>query len=134
MNKTIVVQAHFITYEMEEYRIIYNESVGNKIKNFFFKERPLNLGGNKNNKSQKHNSDKTIDIVRLNEDINQEVERLNNSGYEIISITPITSGEYKYDYKAPTINAGSRASYGWGYGFSYTSGVIITAKKINGFI
>lgn len=38
--------------------------------------------------------------------------------------------EYRYDYKAPTINA----SYGWGYGFSYMSGVIITAKKMNGFI
>lgn len=41
MNKTIVVQAHFITYEMEEYRIIYNESFGNKIKNFFLKRGNL---------------------------------------------------------------------------------------------
>lgn len=31
MNKTIVVQAHFITYEMEEYKIIYNEIVSNRI-------------------------------------------------------------------------------------------------------
>lgn len=132
MNKTIVVKAHFIAYEMEEDFEIYDEGVGDKIKNFFLKiavNRQINSGVKSNKEPQKYISDKTIDIVRLNEDINQEITNLNNSGYEVISITPITSGEYKYDYEAPTVNAQFRPSYGWGYGFSYTNGVIITAKK-----
>lgn len=135
MNKTVVVKAYFITYEIEEPKI-YDDSVGDKIKNFFLKaavNRQINSGVKSNKEPQKHISDKTIDIVRLNEDINREIIELNNSGYEVVSITPITSGEYKYDYEAPMINARDRPSYGWGYGFSYTCGVIIMAKKlING--
>ena len=73
-------------------------------------------------------SDCKIDGKKFSENINQEIVKLEDEGYEIVSITPITSGSYKYDYEAPIINAGDRASFGWGYGFSYTEGVNILAR------
>lgn len=112
MNKTIVVQAYFVTHEIEE-----PDSFINKVKNFFIKKVD----------QEKHlTNDKTIDIVRLNDDINKEIAELNNLCYEIISITPITSGGYKYKY----IDSKRNHNCIWSYGFSYTSGIIIMAKKV----
>jgi hypothetical protein len=136
MNKTVMVQAHFISYDLNEESALNMEqptsSFTGKIREFFIKQyvkNQINNSGTKSEKKkQRFSSDKDIDIVRLNLDINNEIEKLNNSGYEVISITPITSGEYKYDYSVLT---SYKIGYGWGYGFSYTSGVIITAKKLN---
>lgn len=125
MNKTVVVHAHFVTYAVEE-----PQSLGAKVKNFFLKEAVkshINSGIKSEQITQRYTSDKTIDIVRLNEDINNEVAELNRSGYEIISITPITSGEYKYNYRDSKYNP----NWSWSYGFGYTSGVVILAKKNN---
>lgn len=74
-------------------------------------------------------SETEIDGERLTNDLNNLLESIKNDGYEILSITPVISGAYKYDFKAPTFNADSRPSYGWGYGYSYTEGLNILAKK-----
>ncbi|GAL33121.1 hypothetical protein JCM19240_6553 [Vibrio maritimus] len=75
-----------------------------------------------------------MDSVRLAEDLQKAVATLNHDGFEVVSITPITSGDY--DYKA-ILEAGGRGEngyggYGYGYGFSYTQGLIVTAKRIQG--
>ncbi|USD59189.1 hypothetical protein J4N45_11685 [Vibrio sp. SCSIO 43140] len=77
-------------------------------------------------------SKSVVDSVRLAEDLQKAVETLNHDGYEVVAITPITSGDY--DYKA-LLEAGGRGEngyggYGYGYGFSYTQGLIVTAKRI----
>jgi len=41
-------------------------------------------------------------------------------GYELFSITPITSGAYKHK---------SVASRSYGYGYSYTEGIMVVLKK-----
>lgn len=70
-------------------------------------------------------SDREIDGHRLAEDINKTIQALNSDGFEVISITPITSGDYSWH--SVVISGGG---YGYGYGFSYTECVIITLRKI----
>jgi hypothetical protein len=82
-------------------------------------------------------SDSQIDGQRLNEDINEAVNRLNEEGYEVQSILPILSGAYNFEFKYKEAhNSGNLAEgggwgYGYGYGYSYTEGVTIIAKKMN---
>ncbi|WP_080068305.1 hypothetical protein, partial [Salmonella enterica] len=66
-------------------------------------------------------SDCQVDGERLNEDITRTVDKLNQDGFEVISITPITSGNWGFKYDSGSINNGTgRGGYGYGYGYSYT--------------
>lgn len=65
-----------------------------------------------------------IDGIRLSNDIQANVERLNQDGYKVLNITPITSGTYFE--KNPTWKLLDKANYAVGY--SYTEGVIILAE------
>ena len=67
-----------------------------------------------------------IDGNRLSKDIDVATQKLNTDGYEVISIMPVTSGNYDFDWKV-NINGG----YGYGYGYSYTDSVIIIGKRID---
>jgi len=58
-------------------------------------------------------SDSEVDGESLNNDIGQAVRQLNIDGYEVLSMMPVTSGRFQDD----------------SYGFSYTEGVTIVAKK-----
>ncbi|MBY6198937.1 hypothetical protein [Vibrio hangzhouensis] len=78
-------------------------------------------------------SKSVVDSVRLTEDLQKAVETLNQDGFEVISITPITSGDY--DFKA-LLEPGGRGDngyggYGYGYGYSYTQGLIVTARQVS---
>ena len=69
-------------------------------------------------------SDSRIDGIALSNAVNKKLSELENNGHKLISITPITSGNYDFQYKeTPTKNT---QSYGYGYGFSYTEGLLIT--------
>lgn len=77
-------------------------------------------------------SDCQIDGERLNNDVGNVIDKLNREGYEVISITPATSGTWAYKYKENTIHNGAgKGSYGYGYGYSYTEGVLVLAKKVS---
>ncbi len=79
-------------------------------------------------------SDKEIDGVQLAQDIDNVVRELNNKGYEVVSITPITSGNYERGYRpigSAKQNNFEYGGYGYGFGFSYTEGVVILGKKVN---
>lgn len=75
-------------------------------------------------------SDCQIDGKRLNDDINKAIQSLNDEGYEVVFITPITSGNWalKYEQNSHT-NGNGKGSYGYGYGYSYTEGVMLLANK-----
>lgn len=62
-------------------------------------------------------SDCEIDGERLQQDVQQEVNRLNEEGYDVISLVPVESGAYNWSPE------------GYSYGYSYTEGVIILARK-----
>ena len=71
-------------------------------------------------------SDCDIDAERLADDIAKAVAELNNADYEVVALTPLTSGTYDTKLKFGfTGNGGA----GYGYGFSFTKGVVITARK-----
>ena len=76
-------------------------------------------------------SDKLIDGERLSVDITHAVDKLNEDGYEVVSVTPLTSGDYSFKWE---LHRGGHhhggSGFGYGYGYSYTEGVTIIAKKI----
>lgn len=73
---------------------------------------------------QKGWSDCQIDGERLADDLNKAISKLEGEGFEVVSVTNITSGSYNSDFSSQ-----DKSSYGWGYGFSYSEGVLITAKR-----
>jgi hypothetical protein len=62
-------------------------------------------------------SDSEIDGERLQQDVQQAVDGLNEEGYDVVSLTPVESGAYNWSPE------------GYSYGYSYTEGVIILARK-----
>lgn len=62
-------------------------------------------------------SDCQIDGKRFQQDVQQAVDSLNEEGFEVISLTPIESGAYNW------------SAEGYSYGYSYTEGIIILARK-----
>ncbi|MCF1428151.1 MAG: hypothetical protein LPD71_02870 [Shewanella sp.] len=75
-------------------------------------------------------SDSLVDGERLSRDIAAAVETLNAQGYEVQSIMPITSG--KYDFATMHGSGSMFESGGYGYGYSFTQGVTIIARRIGG--
>jgi len=72
-------------------------------------------------------SDCVIDGTRFARNIQAAIEELNKEGYEVVTVTMTTSGQYDWRQKLSNNPAGG---YGWGYGFSYTSGANIIAKRM----
>lgn len=70
-------------------------------------------------------SDKEVDGVRLAKDMDTAVARLSSEGYRVVSVTPVTSGNYDHDNFG-----GIGRDGGYGYGYSYTEGIIIVAERI----
>lgn len=63
-----------------------------------------------------------IDGERLSDDLQKAITIINQSGYSVVSITPITSGNDVHDYQ-------NGIGYGWGAGYSYTEGLVVMARK-----
>ncbi|MGS0826546.1 hypothetical protein ACVBIO_12110 [Shewanella sp. 0m-8] len=74
-----------------------------------------------------------IDNERLNDDLQQAIEALNNDGFKVQQITPVTSGDYvfKDHFSDPhLLGNGVSTEGGYGYGFSYTDSLIILAEQL----
>jgi hypothetical protein len=67
-----------------------------------------------------------VDSQRLAEDLSSAVKTLNDEGYEVVSVTPVTSGAY--EYKKGTFWGEGEGGYAYGYGYSYTNSLIVTAR------
>jgi hypothetical protein len=67
-------------------------------------------------------SDCVIDGQRLQADTQAVVENLNTEGYEVVSITAISSGRHT--------SREAVAGASWGYGYSLTEGVIVLARQV----
>jgi len=85
-------------------------------------------------------SDSKIDGARLARDLDEAIQTLNQDGYDVVSVTPVTSGAYRYQYDAKGVTSSKRllsetervsggGSYGFGYGYSYTEGMLIVARR-----
>ncbi|GIU33526.1 hypothetical protein L2719_07970 [Shewanella schlegeliana] len=74
-----------------------------------------------------------IDSDRLNADLQQALETLNQDGYKVVQITPVTSGDFAFKdhFSDPhLLGNGVTTEGGYGYGFSYTDSLIILAELI----
>lgn len=67
-------------------------------------------------------SDSLIDGERLANDVELAVQQLNHDGWEVQAVFPVTSGDYNWRREV---------NLSYGYGFSFTEGVIIIARKAN---
>ena len=126
MNKIVYIPAFFEPVGEDK---IIEVPTGEKKKGFFGGEKDVTREETK--WEQIGWSDCLIDSERLANDLAMEVEKLNREGFEIVSVTPITSGSYDWKYKTGTFIGAGEGGYGYayGYGFSYTNSLIITAKK-----
>jgi len=126
MNKVIHIPAFF--EPIGEQKTI-KVPTGEKKKGFFGGEKDVTRKETK--WEQTGWSDCNVDSVRLASDLDIEVKKLNRDGFEIISITPITSGSYDWNYKVSSggYEGKGYGGYGYGYGFSYTNSLIIIAKS-----
>lgn len=86
-------------------------------------------------------SESEIDSQRLVNDLQETINDLNQNGYEVKDIIPIISGGFDYKYQAQGISSSRRvlsetekvtggASFGYGYGFSYTDSLIVIANRV----
>ena len=119
MNKIVYVPAFFESVGKDK---TVKVPTGEKKKGFFGGEKDVTR--KETQWEQTGWSDCRIDGQKLSNDLSEVVSGLNNEGYEIVSVTPITSGSYNWEY-----NVGS-GGYSYGYGYSYTNSLIVTAKKI----
>ena len=79
-------------------------------------------------------SDCIVDSERLALDLSNAIADLNNSGFDIVTVTPVISGKYDSFSEGKSSGLGSPnpgQAYGisYGYGYSYTDSLIIIAKK-----
>lgn len=76
-------------------------------------------------------SDSQVDAVRLSNDLAKAVEQMNADGYELVSVTPIISGDYNYHVQEGNglKKHAHKSSYAFGYGFSFTEGLTVIFKK-----
>ena len=135
-NKLVYISAHF--KPVGKY-VTVQVPTGETKKGFFGGEKAVYA--EEKQWQQTGWSDCLVDGHRLSQDIAQAVDSLNRDGFEVVSVTPIMSGAYFYQYNAQGITSSPRilrdtekvsggGSYGFGYGFSFTEGVTLIAKKV----
>src|SRR3546814_43979 len=135
MNKLKFVEAHFKPLYKD---VMVEVATGETKKGVFGKEKPVTR--KEKQRQQTGWSDCRVDGPRLAIDVQKAIDELNAENYEIIGVTDITSGGYRYQYDSSGISSTRRVmsetekvsgggSYGYGYGFSHTEGVLIVARK-----
>jgi hypothetical protein len=124
LNKVIHVPAFFAPIVKEK---IVKIPTGEKTKGFFGGEK--DVVRKEKQWVQTGLSDCEIDGERLSENLTEAVNLLNSENYEVVSVTPVTSGNYNWHTDWGTCLDGGYG-YGYGYGYSYTNSLIIVAKKM----
>ncbi len=94
MNKVVFVPAHF--QPLGENKTV-KVPTGEKKQGFFGGEKDVTR--KETQWVQTGWSDCLIDGQRLAKDLAQMVSALNNEGYEVVSVTPVTSGAYDWKYE-----------------------------------
>ena len=81
----------------------------------------------------------SVDLEKTNEAINQLLIHIQEKGFEVESITPVTSGVGQFQcgiipQKKVSLSKWSKSSgsssYGYGFGYGYTSGFMIFASIV----
>jgi len=117
MNKVVFVKAYFAPVGKVE---VFKVPTGEKKKGVFGGDSDVTR--DEKRWVQTGLSDSEINTGRLTKDLQETVENLNKDGYEVISVTQVISGAY--NWKSQTTPSSS-----YGYGYSYTDGLIVIARK-----
>jgi len=120
MNKVVFVKAYFSPIGKNE---VVKVPTGQKKKGFLGSESDVMREEKK--WVQTGFSDCIIDKERLTKDLQEAVEILNKEGYEVVSVSDVISGNWRWD-----ASTGVNTSYGYGYGYSYTDGLMVVARKV----
>jgi len=73
-------------------------------------------------------SNKEIDGESLAQDLQQAINALNKDGYTCVSVTQVLSGNY--DHKVGGGDNWGNGAHAYGYGYSFTDGMIVVARKL----
>ncbi len=79
-----------------------------------------------------------VDLEKTNAALNTLFHEIEQHGYQVQSVTPVTSGvgNYKWGHVGDTkqnkltLGRGPAGGYGYGFGYGYTSGFMVMAKRI----
>lgn len=81
-------------------------------------------------------SDCSVDGIATNDRLNEMISKIEKDGFDIVTITAVTSGSWKYETGSLRNESGviiknqtNAGGWGYGYGYSFTSGYIISAKN-----
>ena len=74
-------------------------------------------------------SDRRIDGGRLANDLETALAQLDADGYDVVAVTPVTSGRYGWQEYSRSAHTAANTAVSWG--FSVTEGFMITARKSN---
>ena len=119
-NKVVYVSSHKAPYFKT---VVERVPTGETKKHLLLGE--LKLTKDVTKKKQFGHSMSKIDGERLATDIQLAIDKLNNEGYEVVCVSEVVSG----NYDSQISQNGHGMFGGGGYGYSYTEGVNIIAKK-----
>ena len=122
MIKTVWVQAHFMKKGTWEE---YEEVTGEKTKSLFGKKAVTEKKKRWVELDEYGNTRR--DGQRLAQDIESVLNRLETEGFEIVSATPVESGEYSCQEFGRGGQFGANTCASWGY--SFTEGILVTARR-----
>lgn len=122
MNRIVYVPAHFV--EQGRYEKV-EVPTGKSETGMFGIKRPITRTEERFVKTG--SSDCDIHAARLADDLSKAVAQLNHDGYEVVTITPITTGRHHAEVLT---EFGQGIEGGLGYGYSFTKGLIITARRV----
>ncbi len=120
-NRVVCVPASFMPLGKEE---VVKVATGETKKSLFGKEKAVMR--KEKQWVQTCVSESMVDTIQLEKDLQLACDHLNKDGYEVINISPITSGDNGYQVLH---TKGGKEKGGFNYGFSYTSGLMVTAKR-----
>ena len=133
-NKVVLVKAHFAM----EYEEVSRRVPSGRYEKGLFSQKPIMKTVTE--QVEKGISKSKIDSKRLASDLQDAINDLNVQGYKIRQILPVISGDYNYLYSNEGISSSysmftgneeisGGASFGLGYGYSFTDSLIIVAEK-----
>lgn len=126
MIKTVWVEA----YNQQKGRWEeYEEPTGEVKKGIFGGEKPVTVTKKRWVYIQNQYYDHLIDGPRLTRDLEEALNKLESTGFTIVSVNPVISGRYSWEGYSKSGPASPSADTAVSWGYSLTEGMTIVARK-----
>lgn len=124
MIKTVWIDAYFKKKGRWE---TYEEDTGDIKKGLFGGEKPVVVKKKRWIELDEYRDD-IINGAELSRNTEKVLNQLESEGFDVLSITPVISGSYGWQPYSKSVGIGSADTCA-SYGYSYTEGFIVIAKK-----